>query len=361
MAGSLIEPLRWLGIEPHRRPGVEPHRRLGNEPHGSGNEPHGSGNEPHRPGTRKGAEPGAPGDPLVAAAVTSSSLALLDEFDPDQMPLLAQAPDAAARFWIREPWVRGVLAVQAMQALLVVDRGVLLVRTDPRTRAQDLLTLLVPGADLLGAATEAVVRRRDERPERMAEILSQVDGFWPFWASVTGIDPAQSPRTVELLAAASALSPLIGLPLKQNLDVRRPYQSSSRVQPAIPTPGHGSYPSGHSTAAHLEAALLCALLDLDPKKHLMHRQLRATARRIADNREVAGVHYRCDSDAGAALGAVLAEFVVACCVPGKRLHVGRSFDPADPNTVSEGKLSKSKSLLPLEEMWKAARRELGVA
>jgi PAP2 superfamily len=151
------------------------------------------------------------------------------------------------------------------------------------------------------------------------------------------------------------------LPLKQNLDVRRPHQSSSRVQPAIPTPGHGSYPSGHSTAAHLEAALLCALLDLDPKKHLMHRQLRATARRIADNREVAGVHYRCDSDAGAALGAVLAEFVVACCVPGKRLHVGRSFDPADPNTVSEGKLSKSKSLLPLEEMWKAARRELGVA
>jgi hypothetical protein len=81
--------------------------------------------------------------------------------------------------------------------------------------------------------------------------------------------------------------------------------SLAAFNPLVATPGHDSWPSGHSTESFAVARVLATLCpDAGP-------QLRAHAARIAQNREVAGVHFPTDSAAGAVLGDTLARFVIA--------------------------------------------------
>jgi acid phosphatase (class A) len=72
----------------------------------------------------------------------------------------------------------------------------------------------------------------------------------------------------------------------------RPDQYTARLDLAIDPPGHPSYPSGHSTQAHLVALVLAELVPEQADA------LWATADEIAVNREIAGVHYPSDSKAG---------------------------------------------------------------
>ena len=81
------------------------------------------------------------------------------------------------------------------------------------------------------------------------------------------------------------------------------------LAPPIPVPGHASYPSGHSTQAHLVAA--CVKLALpaptggtaSPTTVALSAALDVLADRIARNREIAGLHYPSDSGAGVELAA----------------------------------------------------------
>ena len=112
----------------------------------------------------------------------------------------------------------------------------------------------------------------------------------------------------------------------------RPSQLLPALLPPVPVPGHASWPSGHATQAWLMA--LCAeyvlagpappgfagttesgpggsnyastganagTLDLGT----FSANLRTLARRIARNREIAGLHYPTDSDAGRQLAAAI--------------------------------------------------------
>lgn len=72
----------------------------------------------------------------------------------------------------------------------------------------------------------------------------------------------------------------------------RPRQYSSEIEQSIAPPGHPAYPSGHSTDAHTLALILA---DIRPEKKT---QLLSIARQIAFNREIGGVHYRSDTEAG---------------------------------------------------------------
>jgi hypothetical protein len=106
----------------------------------------------------------------------------------------------------------------------------------------------------------------------------------------------------------------------------------------VPTPGHGSWPSGHATEAFLAATLLEALLNAAStgsgpgNGSRSHEQLQRLAARIAVNRTVAGLHYPVDSAAGRLLGTALAEFLVARATGGK-LHErgfdGRQYEESD--------------------------------
>ena len=103
-----------------------------------------------------------------------------------------------------------------------------------------------------------------------------------------------------------AFSAMVVQRVKVVLQVPRPSALSPRIQPSLPTPGHASYPSGHATQAALLAGLLWVLVNrrgAPPAWGPVHKpMLDALAARIAENREIAGLHFAVDSEAGKALG-----------------------------------------------------------
>jgi hypothetical protein len=87
----------------------------------------------------------------------------------------------------------------------------------------------------------------------------------------------------------------------------------------IPTPHHGSFPSGHATEAHAVARVLFHLVAKCPKAGYagavaqLSEQMMRQAARIAINRTVAGMHYPVDSMAGQTLGFAMAEYFMQRC------------------------------------------------
>ncbi len=125
--------------------------------------------------------------------------------------------------------------------------------------------------------------------------------------------------SMDLLYMALNVTRIVEMRLKHALACRRPVDYSPQLQPAIATPGHGSFPSGHATEAFVCAFLLEALVRkargirstrLD---HPLALQLLRHAERIAVNRTVAGVHFPVDSVAGMVLGRSIAELIMQRC------------------------------------------------
>ena len=109
------------------------------------------------------------------------------------------------------------------------------------------------------------------------------------------------------------------------------------------------------------------------------RQLNLTARRIADNRVIAGVHFPIDSPAGFVLAEVMADYFLARCgvvtsllpkaLDGTALSSAADADPTELTTVNAGwsgaaaaltvgsAVNVAPSTLMLE-MWHRARSEL---
>jgi len=87
----------------------------------------------------------------------------------------------------------------------------------------------------------------------------------------------------------------------------RPQQVCPALVPLINPPWHASFPSAHSLESHLIAR---ALSEVRPHSS---RELDALACRIAHNREVAGVHYRSDSEAGEELAGKAFKLLMKDC------------------------------------------------
>jgi hypothetical protein len=81
--------------------------------------------------------------------------------------------------------------------------------------------------------------------------------------------------------------------------------------PPFSVPGHASYPSGHATQARLIAKCAHLAMKNDPRsdKERVRIQLKGLAKRIARNREIAGFHYRSDSEKGAELANKIFAFI----------------------------------------------------
>jgi hypothetical protein len=137
----------------------------------------------------------------------------------------------------------------------------------------------------------------DLRPDRAGEVLCQMGPQTAFWSTIVYLQPARTPKTLELLDAAVRFAIFAEMRFKHALAVPRPIEYSSQVQPMIPTPGHGSLPSGHSTQAFTIANVMAALFDTQPDP-VFRQQLMRQAHRVAVNRTVAGVHFPVDSAAG---------------------------------------------------------------
>jgi hypothetical protein len=153
--------------------------------------------------------------------------------------------------------------------------------SSPRTRAE-LVYLL-----------EIQEKRTPEDIERIKSEI-KLTGFRFGEFTYPGItDPEKRPATAALARAANADITAVMFQAKQHFNRVRPSMLDPRIQPAIPIPNHPAYPSGHATQAFMWAYLLCELL---PPDH--HAAILAGAKRIARDRELAGVHYPSDSSLG---------------------------------------------------------------
>ena len=144
----------------------------------------------------------------------------------------------------------------------------------------------------------------DERPSALGEILGQDKEFMRYFLALMGATPNTNPATFLVLNAANMVATMAVMYFKTKFDRVRPSQLVPALLPPIPVPGHASYPSGHSTQAHLLAQCATAILQATPGQG-MGLVLTRLADRIARNREIAGLHYPSDTAAGVSLASSL--------------------------------------------------------
>ena len=138
------------------------------------------------------------------------------------------------------------------------------------------------------------------RPARQAEIMQQNSGLDGDWRQFLGAHQSRRPATAALVYLGLAMGTVIGMHWKRHFKAPRPAQIYPALTPIVPTPRHPSYPSNHSFQSHLIADMLTAILQEKGNKppHGIAKPAKAFAERIARNREIAGVHFSADSEAG---------------------------------------------------------------
>lgn len=173
-----------------------------------------------------------------------------------------------------------------------------------------------PGAasgakDSLDSALLDIADAAGEREDRFAEILHQrdADGCIRYWISMLGIDPVRQPNTNQLIRVARKLGEMVVMCLKAKFNAARPSQLSPALVPMIEPPRTASFPAGHSLQSYLTAYLLLRVMSKLPGTSgspftppanwtVLHEGFFALARRIADNRVIAGIHFDIDNSAG---------------------------------------------------------------
>ena len=203
-------------------------------------------------------------------------------------------------------------------------------------KRKPLVTLRAPTKAQFKKQLELVAAYADLRPDRASEIVAELPYPVTFWASVLGLQAHRHGKTLQLLDLVLALATHVEMRFKHIFAVPRPTDFSPQIQPMIPVPGHGSWPSGHATEAFLTATVLEALLNdaspaSAPNGTASREQFQRLAARIAINRTVAGVHFPVDSAVGRLLGTALGEFLVARATNGKvheRGFDGRQYEHA---------------------------------
>jgi hypothetical protein len=212
---------------------------------------------------------------------------------------------------------------------------------DPASAAAALVKVVRPSYDHFKGQMQVVFSRARQREARTSEILSQMNLPYAFWATIYHLNRNLTPRTIDLLSVLLPLVSTITQRFKHILACPRPIEYSRMVQPMIPTPGHAAFPSAHSVEAYFVAHILARLrggVESHPNSRL--QQAFKLARRIADNRVVAGVHFPVDNAAGYVVASSLADFVHARAMGGAGPLVSRrtyedygltpmsDFDPA---------------------------------
>ena len=230
-----------------------------------------------------------------------------------------------------------------------------------------LVALTRPDSGAFAQQTRLVLDDVKVRDAKFEEILSQTGVPWAMWGAPVGLQPSRHPHTLELLGCALQMASAMYYRLKHEFACPRPAAYSPLVLPIIDTPGHASFPSGHSTESYLVTRILRELVTEKPGG-TVDLYLNKVAGGIARNREIAGVHFPVDSQAGRLLGATLAEYFIArategsqewqtrCYVPPENPERARFDGDAPLSSVAGGSgLINAEPLL--QELWKLALAE----
>jgi hypothetical protein len=153
----------------------------------------------------------------------------------------------------------------------------------------------------------------DERADALGEIAAQDAEFRSDFLALLAATPRSHPWTYRLMHIAGLVGTLMVMHFKEAQKRRRPSQVCPALRPPIPVPGHAAYPSGHATQAHLIARCVgeCIKQGMSDQTAAgdIQAALTALAKRIARNREIAGLHYVSDTWAGEQLAADIFAFL----------------------------------------------------
>jgi PAP2 superfamily len=117
-------------------------------------------------------------------------------------------------------------------------------------------------------------------------------------------DPPLAARAYALQNIASIDAGIACWDSKYTYWAIRPFQLDPEVKLLFPTPNHPSYPAAHGCLSTAEAVILGYLFPRDAAT------LAALADEARESRVWAGIHYRSDIVAGAALGQAVADKVI---------------------------------------------------
>jgi acid phosphatase (class A) len=117
--------------------------------------------------------------------------------------------------------------------------------------------------------------------------------------------PENVPYTAQLLKDAAKTNRAIHGAAKKVWGRKRPQVSEPRIKPCLPLEPSSSYPSGHSALGAMWANLLAEMFPEDAEI------LIARGRQIGTDREMAGMHWPSDVEAGLKLGTEVAHRLIA--------------------------------------------------
>jgi hypothetical protein len=140
--------------------------------------------------------------------------------------------------------------------------------------------------------------------EIVAELTQQDTGFIDGFLYILNLDEKEKNRiSHSLLMALSDVSDIV-LYFKKKYNRPRPSEILPSIDPILKVPSHKSYPSGHAAQAMAAARLLSAwTTGLD-------KDLYKLAKKVGRNREIAGLHYPSDTNAGFILGEKIAQLIL---------------------------------------------------
>lgn len=187
------------------------------------------------------------------------------------------------------------------------------------------------------AACKTLKRMQDEeRTDRLAEIEMQArsyeDAIWPVQNIIGSCDlPYPRVLTKRLVYRLMVVTVGVVFFVKRKAKRRRPMTvcRNVRLDPMFPPgspfyPGHPSYPSGHAASAYALAYLYTHMFP----KHPDRMMLECKAYEVAHNREIAGVHFPADSEAGKLVAKQVVDWFVKASKPKAAIDAARKEWPA---------------------------------
>ena len=174
-----------------------------------------------------------------------------------------------------------------------------------------------------GASQDDISNELTARTDRVnlrsrgGEIAAQSGSFQQFYFQMLNLNPKEHPTTIRLISLAYATAGIVGLSYKLHYMRPRPSHVFPGFNPVLPNPPHPSFPSNHATQAHTVSRLLKKIIETVPPKKKgesasivpngLSEHLVMLAERIAENREIAGVHFNSDTLAGEDIAEQLVE------------------------------------------------------
>ncbi len=163
---------------------------------------------------------------------------------------------------------------------------------------------------------DMIMKAVTERPEAMGEIVQEHSNFQARYLQLLSMSSQSHPYTFLLMKLAARVGEFAMISLKRleapwDLRTRpRPSQVCPTLFPALPVPGHSTYPAGHALIAWLTTETLKDIAVLKVGAYAM--SLDALAKRVGDNRVFAGLHFQEDVDHGKIAGVEIHKFLNPC-------------------------------------------------